>query len=41
MKNHFKLEAWLMALIPIAIVAIGYLAALVTPILLRHGKHFH
>ena len=41
MKNHFRLEAWLMALVPVAIVAVGYLSALVIPILLRHGKHFH
>ncbi|MEO5624599.1 MAG: hypothetical protein ABIQ70_01155 [Dokdonella sp.] len=29
--NHFEREAWIMAMIPLAIVVIGIVAALVVP----------
>lgn len=33
MKNPFKLEAWVMILIPIAVLVIGLIAAVVIPVL--------
>ncbi len=35
MKNPFKLEAWIMVLIPIVVLLAGYLAALIVPAWLR------
>ena len=33
MKNHFRWEAWVMVLLPLAVLVIGLLAAVVVPML--------
>jgi hypothetical protein len=35
MKNPFKLEAWVMILIPIIVVLVGLIAAVIVPSLQR------
>jgi hypothetical protein len=35
MKNRFKLEAWVMVLFPVIVLLVGFIAALILPILVH------